>query len=76
MFVRDEHQRDRFVAVKVALGLASGGWTEVTGLPEDENLEVVREGAYELKIALSTQSGAAPAGHFHADGTFHEGAEE
>ena len=76
VFVRDEHQRDRFVAVKVALGLASGGWTEVTGLPEDENLEVVREGAYELKIALSTQSGAAPAGHFHADGTFHEGAEE
>ena len=74
--VRDEHERDRFVAVKVALGLASGGWTEVTGLPEDENLEVVREGAYELKIALSTQSGAAPAGHFHADGTFHEGTEE
>ena len=76
VFVRDEHERDRFVAVKVALGLASGGWTEVTGLPEDENLEVVREGAYELKIALSTQSGAAPAGHFHADGTFHEGTEE
>ena len=34
--------------------------------------EVVREGAYELKIALAAKAGTKGAGHFHADGTFHE----
>ena len=73
VFVRDEHEGDRFAAVKVTLGRTNGGWTEVAGLPEDDDLEIVKEGAYELKIALSAQSGAPAAGHFHSDGTFHEG---
>lgn len=76
VFVRDEHDEDRFVAVKVASGRTNGGWTEVRGLPDDDDLEIVKEGAYELKIALAAQSGSAPAGHFHADGTFHEGTDE
>ena len=73
VFVRDEHAGDRFAAVKVTLGRTNGGWTEVVGLPDDDDLEIVKEGAYELKIALSAQAGAPAAGHFHADGTFHEG---
>ena len=76
VFVRDEHDEDRFLAVKVEPGRTNGGWTEVKGLPDDDDLEIVKEGAYELKIALAAQSGSAPAGHFHADGTFHEGSDE
>lgn len=76
VFVRDEHDEDRFLAVKVEPGRANGGWTEVKGLPDGDDLEVVKEGAYELKIALAAQSGSAPVGHFHADGTFHEGKDE
>ena len=76
VFVRDEHDDDRFIAVKVSVGRTGGGWTEVRGLPDDDDLEIVREGAYELKIALSSQSGSSPAGHFHADGTFHESADD
>ena len=72
VFVRDEHAADRFAAVKVTLGRTNGSWTEVVGLPEDDDLEIVKEGAYELKIALSAQSGAPAVGHFHADGTFHD----
>ncbi len=70
VFVKDEHDPDRFVACPVTPGLVGGGWTAVTGLPDDDDIEIVREGAYELKLALATS--AKPAGHFHADGTFHE----
>ena len=72
VFMRDEHAGDRFVAVKVTLGRTNNGWTEVVGLPDDDDLEIVKEGAYELKIALSARAGASVAGHFHADGTFHD----
>ncbi|MGN0847672.1 MAG: efflux RND transporter periplasmic adaptor subunit [Kiritimatiellia bacterium] len=75
VFVRDEHDADRFRAVDVVPGISSGGWTAVTGLPEGHDLEVVVEGAYELKLVLPAGN-AAPAGHFHADGTFHEGSDE
>ena len=70
VFVRDEHDADRFLAVPVETGLSGGGWTEVKGL--DDDAEVVTDGAYEFKLALGAGS-SAPAGHFHADGTFHEG---
>ena len=72
VFVRDEHDSDRYLAMRVETGLSGGGWTEVRGLPDDDDLEVVREGAYELKIALAAKAGTKGAGHFHADGTFHE----
>ena len=76
VFVRDEPEETRFVAVKVVPGRVKDGWTEVKGLPDDDDLAVVREGAYELKIALAAQAGSTSAGHYHADGTFHEGGEE
>ena len=72
VFVKDEHDEDRFLAVDVVPGLSDGGWTAVTGLPDDDDLEVVSEGAYELRLALPSGD-SKPAGHFHADGTFHEG---
>ncbi|MDD6030262.1 MAG: hypothetical protein PUE68_05545 [Kiritimatiellae bacterium] len=70
VFVRDGHDADRFLAVPVETGLAGGGWTEVKAL--DDDAEVVTDGAYEFKLALGAGT-SAPAGHFHADGTFHEG---
>jgi hypothetical protein len=71
LFVRDAHDATRFIAVPVTPKESANGWTAVEGLPA-ENLEIVREGAYELKLALPGGETKA-AGHFHADGTFHEG---
>lgn len=74
VFIRDEHDEDRFLAIDVTTGETANGWTAVEGLPDDDDLEVVSAGAYELKLALASES-SKPAGHFHADGTFHEGEE-
>ncbi len=71
VFVRDAHHADRFRAVAVTPLARGGGWTAVEGV--HENAEVVRHGAYELKLALQSGGSAAPTGHFHADGTFHAG---
>jgi len=71
VFVKDAHDPERFVAVPVTPGTRGGGWTAVEGLPS-HGAEVVSEGAYELRLALPTGE-KKPAGHFHADGTFHEG---
>ena len=72
VFIRDEHDAGRFIAVPVTPGVSGGGWTAVEGLPSG-HCEVVSEGAYELKLALPSAGGSKSAGHFHADGTFHEG---
>ena len=69
VIVRDDDEEDAFVPVKVHLGRRGGGFVEVEGLPE--NAEVVKDGVYELKLALGGSN--KKAGHFHADGQFHEG---
>ena len=71
VFVKDSRTANRFIAIAVTPGAKAGGWTDVAGLPS-EHCEVVSAGAYELKLAASS-SGNRSAGHFHADGTFHEG---
>lgn len=71
VFVRDSHDKNRFIAISVSTLSRAGGWTAVKGLPEG-HCEVVSKGAYELKLAASS-AGKNTAGHFHADGTFHEG---
>ncbi len=73
VFVRDVHDDDRFIAIDAETGLSAGGWTEIRNLSRD--WEVVVHGQHELKIALGEQSdgGRKAAGHFHADGAFHEG---
>lgn len=76
VFVRDEDEADVFLAVPVKPLVTGGGWTAIEGL-DDPDAEVVTDGVYELKLALSAQSGQKKAaGHFHADGTFHEGEDE
>ncbi len=69
VFVRNAHHPDRFQVVAVTPLARGGEWTAVKGLYDQA--EVVCAGAYELKLALQTTP--TPAGHFHADGTFHEG---
>ena len=72
VFVRDEHDADRFVVKPVVPGRSVAGWTAVAGL--DEHDEVVSRGVYELRHALPAVGGEKKAaGHFHADGTFHSG---
>lgn len=75
VFVRDEDDEDRFLAIEVTPGETMGGWTAVVGLPDDDDLEVVSDGAYELKLALANDASKS-SGHFHADGTFHKGEDE
>lgn len=72
VFIRDAHDAGRFVAVPVTPGVSGGGWTAVEELPSGR-CEVVSEGAYELKLAIPSDDGRKRSGHFHADGTFHEG---
>lgn len=75
VFVRDHDDPDRFVVKAVSGGKSANGWTEATGLTAED--EVVSVGAYELKLALAAAEGSTrKAGHFHADGKFHEGGEE
>ena len=75
VFVRDEHDADRFVVKPVVPGRSAVGWTAVTGLAADD--EVVSQGVYELRHALPAVGGERKAaGHFHADGTFHAGEED
>ena len=72
VFVRDMHNHEQFIAIPVTPVSSGAGWTAVEGLP-NHHCEVVNDGAYELKLALPASGESKPAGHFHADGTFHEG---
>lgn len=71
VFMRDPHDATRFICMPVTPGLSAAGWTAVEGLPSPTT-EVVTDGAYELKLALPGNA-QKPAGHFHADGVYHEG---
>lgn len=71
VFIRDKHNEERFIAVAVTPGVSGGGWTAVDGLLT-HHCELVSDGAYELKLAIPSAGKSKRAGHFHADGTFHE----
>jgi len=73
VFVRDAHDTNTFTRVVVTTGASDGAYTEVHAL--QAGAEVVVNGVYELKLAAPSQGKAAKraAGHFHADGKFHEG---
>lgn len=72
VFVRDAKDGDRFLRTEVSLGASDGEWVEVKGLKA--GAAVVLDGAYELKLASPASGGRQKAaGHFHADGQFHEG---
>lgn len=69
-FRRDPKDKNKVIRTEADLGLTDGRWVVVaSGVKEGD--EVVVGGNYQLMLA---SSGAAPkGGHFHADGTFHEG---
>lgn len=69
-FRRNPKNPNEAIRVEADLGISDGRWVEVlSGVREGD--EVVLDGGYQLMLATSgtTQKG----GHFHADGTFHEG---
>jgi multidrug resistance efflux pump len=69
-FRRDPDDPDKVIRVDADLGLDDGRWVEVKSGVVDGD-EVVLAGAYELVLASSAS--VPKGGHFHADGTWHEG---
>lgn len=70
IFRRDPANPDKVIRMDADLGVDDGRWIIVnSGVKEGD--EIVVGGNYQLMLATS---GAAPkGGHFHPDGTFHEG---
>jgi multidrug resistance efflux pump len=70
LFRRDPKDPDKVIRLDADLGIDDGRWIAIrSGVAEGD--EVVVDGIYQLMLATS---GSAPrGGHFHADGTFHEG---
>lgn len=70
VFRRDPADPAQVVRTPVALGRRADGWVEVlSGVGEGD--EVVRAGVHQLKLLGVGKGGMK--GHFHADGTWHEG---
>lgn len=69
-FRRNPDNPDQAVRTKADLGISDGHWI-VLGSGVKAGDEVVLAGVYELMLATADAPEAA--GHFHADGTFHEG---
>lgn len=69
-FRRDPANPDQVIRVEGDLGPSDGAWVVVySGVKEGD--EVVLDGVYQLMLA--TSGSAQKGGHFHADGTYHEG---
>lgn len=70
IFRRDPANPDKAIRLEADIGLSDGRWIEIkSGVKEGD--EIVLGGNYQLMLATS---GSAPkGGHFHPDGTFHEG---
>ncbi len=70
IFVRDSKDPDKVIREKVETGVSDGRWIVLFhGVgPGDE---VVLDGVYELKLTGAGKPTGK--GHFHADGTWHEG---
>lgn len=73
VFVCDAENPNKFIAIKVKTLPSRRGMTPVHGVPA--NATIVTKGGYELKYVLPSTAGTQKkaAGHFHADGKFHEG---
>jgi hypothetical protein len=70
VFRRDPANPDRAIRLEADLGTNDGQWiTILSGVREGD--EVVVAGSHQLMLA--TSGTAAKGGHFHPDGTFHEG---
>lgn len=72
IFRRDPANPDRAIRMQADLGATDGRWVVIqSGVRAGD--EVVVDGVYQLMLA--TSGSAANGGHFHSDGTFHEGKE-
>jgi len=74
LFRRDPENPDQVIRMEADLGANDGVWVHVlSGLRADDT--VVVGGIYPLLLsgAGAAAGSAGKAGHFHADGTFHEG---
>ena len=71
-FRRDPLDPDQAIRVVADLGTSDNRWVEVkSGLrPGDE---IVLGGVYPLMLASSSSAEIQKGGHFHSDGTFHDG---
>jgi len=70
IFRRDPANPDKAIRMDADVGLNDGRWV-VIGSGVKEGDEIVLDGVYQLMLA--TAGNAAKGGHFHSDGTFHEG---
>lgn len=70
VFRRSRENPDEAVRVEARLGRNDGRWVAVLGGLRDGD-EVVLDGAFQLMLA--TSGSVQKGGHFHADGSFHEG---
>ena len=61
----------KFAMMKVQAGTSRRGMTPVSGLTPGQ--KIVVKGGYELKYIIPGEGEKKKAGHFHADGKFHEG---
>lgn len=70
IFRRDPSNPDEAIRMEADLGVSDGRWVAVlSGVKAGD--EVVLDGTYQLMLA--TSGAASQGGHFHPDGTFHEG---
>jgi len=69
-FRREPNDPDKVIRMEADLGVNDGRWVVIqSGVREGD--EVVLDGVYQLMLASSAV--AQKGGHFHSDGTFHEG---
>jgi len=70
LFRRDPSDPDKVIRMNADVGASDGLWVVLnSGVREGD--EIVLDGVYQLMLA--TASDAPKGGHFHSDGTFHEG---
>ncbi|MBL9141219.1 MAG: hypothetical protein JNK53_05075 [Phycisphaerae bacterium] len=72
IFRRDPADANKAIRMDADLGVSDGRWVVIaSGVKQGD--EVVVGGNYQLMLA--TAGNAPKGGHFHSDGTFHEGAD-
>lgn len=70
IFRRDPANPDKAIRLEADVGMSDGRWTVIKSGVKDGD-EIVLGGVYPLLLA--TSGSAQKGGHFHSDGTFHEG---
>jgi hypothetical protein len=71
IFKRALDNPNEAIRIEADLGMNDGRWVAVlSGLTDGD--EIVLDGGFQLMLA--TSGSVQQGGHFHADGTFHEGA--